>query len=154
MQMIDPVDGSFVVTELTDTQWLDQLPPYVLSKVQELHGIEDYPLSDIRKFIEKFGYKPFLSGYYETWVELVSDWIEDNEAIEAFIEEFGIECIESFEDAYCGQHGDIAEAVEMLLEIYNVDVPNFVCIDYQSTWDRNLCHDYTFEGGFLFYRNF
>ena len=134
------------------TQWLDQLPPHVLSKVQELHGTEDYPLDDIREFIESYGYKPFLSGYYETWAELSEDY--DNEAIEAFIEDNGIECIESFEDAYCGQYGDIVEVVEMLLEIYDVDVPNFVCIDYQGTWDRNLRHDYTFEGGFLFSRNF
>jgi len=134
------------------TQWLDQLPPHVLSKVQKLHGTEDYPLDDIREFIESYGYKPFLSGYYETWAELSEDY--DNEAIEAFIEDNGIECIESFEDAYCGQYGDIVEVVEMLLEIYDVDVPNFVCIDYQGTWDRNLRHDYTFEGGFLFSRNF
>lgn len=136
----------------TNTQWLQQLPQHVLSKVNELNRDQDYPLSDIREFIEEFGYKPFLSGYYETWAELTEDY--DNEAIEAFVEDNGIECIESFEDAYCGQYGDIVEVVEMLLEIYEVDVPNFVCIDYQGTWDRNLRHDYTFEGGFLFNRNF
>ena len=150
--MIDEVDGSFVVTDLTNTQWLQQLPDHVLPKVTELVNEEGYPLSDIREFIESYGYKPFLSGYYETWAELTEDY--DNEAVEAFVEDNGIECIESFEDAYCGQYGDIVEVVEMLLEIYEVDVPNFVCIDYQGTWDRNLRHDYTFEGGFLFSRNF
>ena len=150
--MIDSVDGSFVVTELTNNEWLQQLPAEVLSKSIELVNEEGYPVSDIREFIESYGYKPFLSGYYETWAELTEDY--DNEAIEAFVEDNGIECIESFEDAYCGQYGDIREVVEMLLEIHEVDVPDFVCIDYQGTWDRNLRHDYTFEGGFLFSRNF
>lgn len=152
MTMVDKVDGSFIVTELTNTQWLDQLPPHVLSKVQQLHGTEDYPLDDIRKFIEEFGYNNLISGYYETWSELSEDY--DNEAIEAFVENNGIENIESFEDAYCGEFGDIREVVEMLLEIYEVDVPDFVVIDHHTTWNANLRHDYTFEGGFLFYRNF
>lgn len=152
MQMIDKVDGSFIVTELTNTQWLDQLPPHVLSKVQELHGTEDYPLDDIREFIESYGYKHFTNGNYETWSELSEDY--DNEAIEAFVEDNGIENIDSFEDAYCGQYGDLREAVEMLLEIYEVEVPDFVVIDYDRTWEANLRHDYTFEGGFLFNRNF
>ena len=91
MTMVDKVDGSFIVTELTNTQWLDQLPPHVLSKVQQLHGTEDYPLDDIRKFIEEFGYNNLISGYYETWSELSEDY--DNEAIEAFVENNGIEDI-------------------------------------------------------------
>ena len=152
MTMVDKVDGSFIVTELTNTQWLDQLPPHVLSKVQQLHGTEDYPLDDIRQFIEEFGYNNLISGYYETWSELSEDY--DNEAIEAFVENNGIEDIESFEDAYCGEFGDIREVVEMLLEIYEVDVPDFVVIDHYATWNANLRHDYTFEGGFLFNRNF
>ena len=153
MTMIDTrtsADG--VPTELTNTQWLQRLPQNVLSKVNELNRDEGYPLDDIREFIEEFGYNNFISGYYETWAELTDHY--DNEAIEAFVEDNGIENIESFEDAYCGQYGDIREAVEMLLEIYEVDVPDFVVIDYERTWEANLRHDYTFEGGFLFNRNF
>lgn len=152
LTMIDPVDGSFVPTELTNAQWLQQLPEHVLPKVTELVADEGYPVADIREFIEAYGYKHFLNGNYETWSTLTEDY--DAEAIEAFIEDFGIECIDSFEDAYCGQYGDIREAVEMLLEIYEVEVPDFVVIDYDATWNANLRHDYTFEGGFLFNRNF
>ena len=41
-----------------------------------------------------------------------------------------------------------------MLEIYEVDVPDFIVIDHHATWNANLRHDYIFEGGFLFYRNF
>ncbi len=77
----------------------------------------------------------------------------DLEAIEAFVEDNGIENIDSFEDAYCGQYGTLQEAVEMLLDIYEAELPDFIVIDYDATWNRNLRHDYTFEGGFLFNRN-
>ena len=153
MTMVDTrTSTNGVPTELTNTQWLQRLPQNVLSKVNELNRDEGYPLDDIREFIESYGYKHFTNGNYETWSELSEDY--DNEAIEAFVEDNGIENIESFEDAYCGQFGDIREVVEMLLEIYEVDVPDFVVIDHYATWNANLRHDYTFEGGFLFNRNF
>lgn len=136
----------------TNTQWLQQLPQHVLSKVNELNRDEGYPLNDIREFIEEFGYNNFISGYYETWADLTDHY--DNEAIVAFVEGNGIENIESFEDAYCGQYGNLHEVVEVLLEIEEVDVPDFVVIDHEATWEANLRHDYTFEGGFLFNRNF
>ncbi len=151
--MIDPVDGSFVPTEQTNTEWIQSLPPEVLVYLSNLINNEGYPLEDCRQFVEDYGYKPFLSGYYETWAQLTDDGY-DNEAIVAFVEDNGIEDIESFEDAYCGEYGDIVEVVEMLLEIYDTQVPDFVVIDHEATWQRNLRHDYIFEGGYLFNRNF
>ena len=150
--MIDPVDGSFVPTEPTNTQWLEQLPEHFAPKVIELVAEEGFSVGDIRGFVESYGYKHLLNGNYETWAGLSEHY--DVEALDAFVEDNGIESIDSFEDAYCGQFGDIREAVEMLLEIYEVDVPDFVVIDYEATWNANLRHDYTFEGGFLFNRNF
>lgn len=153
LSMIDPVDGSFVPTEQTNTEWIQSLPPEVLVYLSNLINNEGYPLEDCRQFVEDYGYKPFLSGYYETWAQLTDDGY-DNEAIVAFVEDNGIEDIESFEDAYCGEYGDIVEVVEMLLEIYDTQVPDFVVIDHEATWQRNLRHDYIFEGGYLFNRNF
>lgn len=141
-----------IPTELTNTQWLQRLPQDVLVKVNDLTRNEDYPLEDIREFVETYGYKHLTNGNYEIWAELTEDY--DNEAVVAFVEDNGIECIDNFEDAYCGQFGDIREVVEILLEIHEVEVPDFIVIDYEATWNANLRHDYTFEGGFLFNRNF
>ena len=154
LDMIDTqtsTDGSFIVTEQTNAEWIQSLPPEVLSYLSNLVNEEGYPLEDCRQFVEDYGYKYFTNGSYEKWAELTDDGY-DNEAIVAFVEDNGIENIEYFEDAYCGEYRDIVEVVENLMEIYEVDVPNFVCIDYQGTWDRNLRHDYTFEGGYLFNR--
>ena len=55
----------------------------------------------------------------------------------------GIESLEMFEDSYQGQYESEAQFVEQILdECYQSDLPNWVDIDYQSTWDRALSFDY------------
>ena len=150
MTMIDKVDGSFIVTELTNTQWLDQLPPHVLSKVQELHGTEDYPLDDIREFIEEFGYNNFISGYYEAWAELTENY--DDDAVRAFVDEYSIRNIEYFEDAYYGQYGTVTEFVQEFMDAMGDETPSYVVVDYVATWERNLQFDFDFVDGYIFNR--
>ena len=151
--MIDPVDGSFVSTELNNTQWLQQLPANVLVKAGELVNEQGYPLSDIRDFIESYGYLSFLEGHYETWADL-TDAGYDTEAIETFIEENTIEDIDSFEEAYCGEFGSTREVVEWVMELDGLEVPSWLVVDYESTWQCNLRYDYIFECGYLFRRYF
>jgi len=55
----------------------------------------------------------------------------------------GIESLEQFEDSYQGQfisEGDFVS--EILNDCYQCDLPNWVEIDYQLTWDRALSFDY------------
>jgi len=154
MTMIDTQtspDGSFIVKEETNAEWIQSLPPEVLVYLSNLINDEGYPLEDCRQFIEDYGYKYFLNGSYEKWAELTDDGY-DNEAIVAFVEDNGVENIEYFEDAYCGEFGSIREVVENFLDNFDVEVPHFIVIDHEATWDRNLRHDYTFEGGYLFNR--
>ena len=133
------------------TQWLEQLPPHVLSKVQELHGIEDYPISDIREFIEEFGYNNFISGYYETWADLTDHY--DDDAIRAFVDEYSIRDIEYFEDAYYGQYGTVTEFVQEFMEAMGDETPSYVVVDYVATWERNLRFDFDFVDGYIFNKN-
>lgn len=148
MQMIDPVDGSFVPTELTNTQWLQQLPQHVLSKVNELNRDEGYPLDDIREFIEEFGYNNFISGYYEAWADLTDHY--DDDAVRAFVDEYSIRDIESFEDAYFGQYGTITEFVAEWIEGRGDEVAHYIVVDYEATWERNLRFDFDFVDGYIF----
>ena len=136
-----------------NTEWLQQLPASVLSKAGELVNEQGYPLSDIRDFIESYGYVAFLEGYYETWADLTDDGY-DNEAIEAFIEDNSIEDIDNFEEAYCGEFGTIREVVEWVMELNGQELPSWLVVDYESTWQCNLRHDFIFESGYLFHRDF
>ncbi len=55
----------------------------------------------------------------------------------------GIESLEMFEDSYQGQYEDEAQFVEQLLnDCYQSDLPSWVHIDYQRTWDDSLRFDY------------
>ena len=64
----------------------------------------------------------------------------------SFFEELvdnGIETVEQFEDAYQGCYDNEAHFVEEILnDCYQSDLPSWVCIDYQSTWDSALRFDY------------
>jgi len=133
------------------TQWLGQLPDHVLPKVQELINEEGYPISDIREFIEEFGYNNFISGYYETWADLTDHY--DDDAIRAFVDEYSIRDIESFEDAYYGQYSTVTEFVQEFMDAMGDETPSYVVVDYIETWNRNLRFDFDFVDGYIFNKN-
>ena len=133
------------------TKWLGQLPDHVLPKVQELVNEEGYPISDIREFIEEFGYNNFISGYYETWADLTDHY--DDEAIRAFVDEYSVRDIEYFEDAYYGQYSTVTEFVQEFMEAMGDEVPNYVVVDYIETLNRNLRFDFDFVDGYIFNKN-
>ena len=55
----------------------------------------------------------------------------------------GIESLEQFEDSYQGQYESEADFVEQILDdCYQSDLPSWVHIDYQRTWDDSLSYDY------------
>ena len=55
----------------------------------------------------------------------------------------GIESLEQFQDSYQGQYFTEADFVDDLLDQGEpLITPDWVCIDYQLTWDCNLSHDF------------
>lgn len=57
--------------------------------------------------------------------------------------DYGIESLQQFEDSYQGQYESEAQFVEQLLsDCYQCDLPSWVSIDYQKTWDDALSMDY------------
>ena len=88
----------------------------------------------------------------ETINQLLEDY--DAAAIEAFIELYGEENVGSFEDAYQGEYESGAHFAESLVsDCYCLDIPAFVCIDWEATWDE-LYYDYSIEDGYVFSDNF
>ena len=88
----------------------------------------------------------------ETINELLEDY--DAAAIEAFIELYGEENVGHFEDSYQGEFESGAHFAESMVEdCYALDVPAFVVVDWDATWD-NLYYDYSIEDGYVFCDNF
>ena len=83
--------------------------------------------------------------------ELLEDY--DSEAIEEFIEYFGEGQLECFIDAYQGEMSGAEFAKELVEGCYCLDIPHFVSIDWEDTWE-NLRYDYTELSGHIFALHF
>jgi hypothetical protein len=117
----------------------------VANKIDEF--VDDcYSLQDILDFIDANSEEDFLN-YYEEYVEQGENLGYD--VVDAFVEEFGLSDVENTEKAYVGEYHSKAEfAEEFTSEQY--DIPDFVVIDWQATFDHNLCYDFTFANGYVF----
>ena len=95
----------------------------------------------------------------------VSDFC-DNDSVKSivpFVDELnsiGIDNMEEFEDRLIyvtdshSPERDFAEHITT--EVVDVVIPNWLCVDYQLTWDCNLRHDYnsvTIDGVTYFFCN-
>lgn len=112
---------------------------------------QGYDWEDMMSFIEDKGQENFVN-YYENYVTLVVQHSYD--AVEAFIEEFGIDCLSGFEDSYYGEYTDEEQFAEEFFYNLNYNIPDFVIVDWEKTWEQNLSDDFAFSGGYIFCKNF
>jgi Asp-tRNA(Asn)/Glu-tRNA(Gln) amidotransferase A subunit family amidase len=106
-----------------------------VTKIEEL--LEDsYALEDIVEFIDANSEEDFRK-YYEEYVVAGEEY--SYEAVDAFIEEFGLQSFTSsaFEDAYMGQYDSKADYAEQYTsDVYSVEVPSFVEVDWEATFEN------------------
>jgi antirestriction protein len=87
--------------------------------------------------------------YQEIYEELCENYGED--AVDAFLEIWDESDLEHFEDAFQGRYEDEADFAEQFTtDCYALNVPSFVVVDWQATWDQGLRYDYEFVDGFVF----
>ena len=87
--------------------------------------------------------------------EAINEALEDYPAdgIRAFIEYFGEDCISDISDSYQGEMSGAEFAEQLVSDCYSLDIPSFVSVDWEDTWD-NLRHDYIEQDGYIFCVNF
>ena len=88
------------------------------------------------------------SDELETLQELLEDYSTD--AVRAFIECFGNVCLEGFQDSYQGEMSGAEFAQQFTEDCYGVDVPGFVEVDWQATWENLERYDFSEQDGFIF----
>lgn len=139
-------------------EWFTDLDPSTQATITTMVNEEGYPLSDIEEFIADFGEDAFTKGFYTHWSELTEHG-SDNDAIIAFVDYWGIEDIEQFEDKYIGQYdSEKSFAKEYFCEQYGLDdlsraIESGVVVDWEATWQCNLRHDFLYLDGYIFNRN-
>ena len=111
-------------------------------------------------------YHPFFAQELEEIAEELGLEHEDYERLEAYVsimftyptggnpQEAIRQDLDSIirheEEAFLGEHNSEADFVLYYLDNYvDYEIPGFICIDYQATWDNNLRHDFTFDNGFV-----
>jgi len=125
---------------------------FATETVEFIDGLleDNYALDDILEFVDANSEEDLVS-YYVEYVEQGENLGYD--VVDAFVEYHGLSCVEHCGDAYRGTYDSEADfAEEFTNELY--DVPSFVVVDWQATFDHNLRYDFDFVDGYVFSSNF
>ena len=107
----------------------------------------------LNDFIKEHGESNF-NDYIEEYLQAVDYHGED--AVAAFLDNFNIEDINNFNDAYQGQWDSGAEFAQNLAEDcceVPRDMSSWIEIDWKASWE-NLSYDYFESDGYVFSQNF
>ena len=123
--------------------------------LDEYNELYSWSYNDTCDFIERYGETEFLT-YYETYHRLVDDYGQN--LVDEFAQEFDVDSVEHFEDMYQGQYnsgGDFAEQIATDCGYVTRELPHWIEIDWEKTWDKSLSYDYTeLTGGHIFSNNY
>lgn len=82
----------------------------------------------------------------EKFQELCEDYPQ--KAVEIYYENIGN--FDEFEEAYQGEYSSEADFTEEWIVNYDLQIPSWIVIDYQQTYDSALRFDYWNEDGYFF----
>ena len=133
------------------TSYSEEVQTSIEEFLQNTFGWDE---DELVAFVERFGETNFLT-YFEEYADMVDDM--GIHVVEAFLENFDIDCVSSCRDAYQGRYDSGAEFAQNLAEDCG-DVPrgmsSWIEIDWTASWD-NLDYDYVeCSDGHIFSQNF
>ena len=128
--------------------WKNILSPITAEFIQENCIEGEYALDDALEFIDEHGEDDFLT-FYDTYIEQGEKVGYD--VVDAFIKENGIVNVEYCQDAFVGCYSSEAAFVEEYIEEFSeTEIPAWLVIDYQMTWEASVRFDYNFVDGYVF----
>jgi antirestriction protein len=112
-----------------------------VEKIDELLE-ENHDLQCMLTFIDEHNESDFVA-HYEEYVRCGE--AIGYEAVDALIEELGNVCyVEDCDERYQGFYDDEADFAEhWVTNVLCEHFPDFVVIDWEATWEKNLRYDYT-----------
>ena len=134
-----------------------QMQELTQEKLDDYNTLYCWEYNDMCDFIENHSEEEFVD-HYETYNRLCEDYGQN--LVDEFIEDFDVSTIENFEDMYQGQYNSGADFANQIatdcgyIKSYQGDLPSWIEIDWEKTWD-NLSYDYTeLIGGHIFNNNY
>ena len=135
-----------------------QMQELTQEKLDDYNTLYCWEYNDMCDFIENHSEEEFVD-HYETYNRLCEDYGQN--LVDEFIEDFDVSTIENFEDMYQGQYDSGADFAKQIatdcgyIKSYQGDLPSWIEIDWQKTWDNALSYDYTeLIGGHIFNNNY
>ena len=121
--------------------------------LDEYNELYNWSYNDMCDFIENHSEEEFRE-HYETYNRLCDEY--DKNLVDEFIENYDVSTLENFEDMYQGQYDSGAEFAEMIASdcgYVSRDMPHWIEIDWEKTWDNALSYDYYEHDGHIFSAN-
>ena len=132
-----------------------QMQELTQEKLDDYNTLYCWEYNDMCDFIENHSEEEFVD-HYETYNRLCEDYSKD--LVDEFIEDYDVSTIENFEDMYQGEYESGADFAEQLCQdcgYITRELPSWIEIDWQATWDRALSYDYVeLSDGHIFNANY
>jgi len=112
----------------------------IVEKIEELTEYS-YELDDILSFLDTYGEDKF--EFVEPYLDAINNLgIDDaKEVIDNYAEYNGVEYVEGCDELYQGNYQSVEEFIDEL-ELIDYDIPSWLVIDYEATWESALRFDY------------
>ena len=112
----------------------------VVEKIEELSEYS-YELDELIDFVDTYGEDKI--EYVEDYLDAVNNiFCDDGKAvIDRYVDYNGIEYVQGCDELYQGNY----ESVEQFIddnELIDCDIPSWLVIDYDATWDSAIRFDY------------
>ena len=112
----------------------------VVEKIEELSEYS-YELDELIDFVDTYGEDKI--EYVEDYLDAVNNIFCDDakEVIDNYVNSNGIEYVQGCDELYQGNYQSVEEFIDEL-ELIDYDIPSWLVIDYEATWDSALRFDY------------
>ena len=102
----------------------------------------DYQLNEVLDFLDTYGEDKI--EYFEPYsqaIENIGISEDAQEIVDRYVDSNGIEYVEGIDELYMGNYQSVEEFIDEL-ELIDYDIPSWLVIDYEATWESALRFDY------------
>jgi len=112
----------------------------VVEKIEDLSEY-CYELEDLIEFVDTYGEDKF--EYVEDYLDVVNNIFCDDpkDVVDRYVEETGIEYIQGADEMYEGNYESVEQFIDDR-ELIDHEIPSWIVIDYEATWDSALRFDF------------
>ena len=112
----------------------------VVEKIEELSEYS-YELDDLIEFVDTYGEDKF--EYVEDYLDVVNNIFCDDpkDVVDRYVEDTGIEYIQGADEMYEGNYESVEQFIDDR-ELIDHEIPSWIVIDYEATWDSALRFDF------------